>query len=110
MPSLAPVCTGMDPLQQWNGEAEVFSHLLHAGQYESAVALAHACWGGAALTSALERALGSLAARCARLQMQEEGEERARTGVLRGSMLEGTGSFHRSTEREEKAALILLSC
>ena len=88
MPSLAPVCTGMDPLQQWNGETEVFSHLQHAGQYESAVALAHACWGGVALTSALERALGSLAARCARLQMQEEGEERARTGVLRGSMQE----------------------
>ena len=87
----------MDPLQQWHGETEVFSHLLHAGQYESAVALAHACWGGTALTSALERALGSLAARCARLQMQEEGEKSTHGSDERKyAGAQGTDSFHRS--------------
>lgn len=65
---------GFDPMQQWGGEEEVFNHLLHgsylSGQpWEAALALAHACWSGGALTTALERALGALASECARAQL-----------------------------------------
>ena len=76
----------MDPLAQWSSEDEVFSHLLQGGQYVGAVALAHACWSGADLTAALERALAGLAAHCARLQTSEHGERR-------DSNHEGASSF-----------------
>lgn len=65
--------SGIDPLQAWGGEDEVFAQLLLAGETDAALTLAHACFSGAALTAALERALGSLAAQAARLQMREEG-------------------------------------
>ena len=77
IPLLRVLCAGTNPLQQWGGEDEVFSHLIQGGQTAGAVALAHACWRGTELTAALERALAGLAARCARLQTSGHGEREA---------------------------------
>ena len=87
---------GMDPLRQGGSTDEVFSHLLYGGQYEAAVALAHACWEGATLTSALERAVASLATQCARLQTQGDGEQwSGRCGVPHDGVREARDGDHR---------------
>jgi hypothetical protein len=67
--------SGINCLQQPEGkESEIFSQLAVIGEYEAAVVFSHTCFSGPSLRSSLERALCSLASKCAVLQMNEDGK------------------------------------
>lgn len=56
-----------------------------AGEHAVAVKLAHAAWQGAACTAALQRVIYSLAAACARLQVQQSIPEASSVPSTSGS-------------------------
>ncbi|KAK9863295.1 hypothetical protein WJX84_001477 [Apatococcus fuscideae] len=55
----------------WPSPENILTDLLSLGEYDAAVKLANAAWQGAACTAALQRVIYSLAAACARLQVEQ---------------------------------------